>query len=59
MRHELYRVTDLPVLLNRTFADPASAKASATSWLASFPVREGAPSLTILVMLVLLSGLGD
>lgn len=29
MRHELYRVADLPVLQNRTFADPASAKASA------------------------------
>ncbi|WP_129973388.1 MULTISPECIES: class I SAM-dependent methyltransferase [unclassified Pseudomonas] len=29
MRHELYRVTDLPVLQNRTFADPESAKASA------------------------------
>ena len=23
MRHELYRVADLPVLQNRTFADPA------------------------------------
>ncbi|MBV7479734.1 class I SAM-dependent methyltransferase [Pseudomonas sp. PDM31] len=29
MRHELYRVADLPVLQNRTFADPASARASA------------------------------
>ena len=29
MRHELYRVTDLPVLQNRTFADAASARASA------------------------------
>lgn len=31
MRHELYRVTDLPVLQNRTFADPESAKASASA----------------------------
>lgn len=31
MRHELYRVTDLPVLQNRTFADPASAQASASA----------------------------
>ncbi|WP_166364054.1 class I SAM-dependent methyltransferase [Pseudomonas akapageensis] len=29
MKHELYRVADLPVLQNRTFADPASARASA------------------------------
>ncbi|MHC8291366.1 class I SAM-dependent methyltransferase [Pseudomonas sp. XS1P51] len=29
MRYELYRVADLPVLQNRTFADPASARASA------------------------------
>lgn len=31
MRHELYRVADLPVLQNRTFADPASARASASA----------------------------
>ncbi|MGE8189156.1 class I SAM-dependent methyltransferase [Pseudomonas sp. NPDC086278] len=31
MKHELYRVADLPVLQNRTFADPASAKASASA----------------------------
>lgn len=31
MRHELYRVTDLPVLQNRTFADPESAMASASA----------------------------
>lgn len=31
MRHELYRVADLPVLQNRTFADPHSARASASA----------------------------
>ncbi|WP_447788894.1 class I SAM-dependent methyltransferase [Pseudomonas farris] len=31
MRHELYRVADLPVLQNRTFADAQSAKASASA----------------------------
>jgi len=31
MRHELYRVTDLPVLQNRTFADAESAQASASA----------------------------
>ncbi|WP_460367537.1 class I SAM-dependent methyltransferase [Pseudomonas sp. Tul1A2] len=31
MKHELYRVTDLPVLQNRTFADAASAQASASA----------------------------
>ncbi|AZD34388.1 SAM-dependent methyltransferase [Pseudomonas chlororaphis subsp. aurantiaca] len=31
MRHELYRVTDLPVLQNRTFADAESAKVSASA----------------------------
>jgi len=31
MVHELYRVTDLPVLQNRTFADEASAKASSSA----------------------------
>ncbi|WP_460163515.1 class I SAM-dependent methyltransferase [Pseudomonas sp. S2_F03] len=31
MRHELYRVADLPVLQNRTFADPVSARASASA----------------------------
>jgi SAM-dependent methyltransferase len=31
MRHELYRVTDLPVLQNRTFADAGSARASASA----------------------------
>ncbi len=31
MVHELFRVTDLPVLQNRTFADAASAKASASA----------------------------
>lgn len=29
MKHELYRASDLPVLQNRTFADAASARASA------------------------------
>lgn len=31
MLHELYRVADLPVLQNRTFADEASAKASSSA----------------------------
>ncbi|WP_397449104.1 class I SAM-dependent methyltransferase [Pseudomonas sp. NA-150] len=31
MVHELYRVADLPVLQNRTFADSAAAKASASA----------------------------
>lgn len=31
MVHELFKVTDLPVLQNRTFADAASAKASASA----------------------------
>lgn len=31
MKHELYRATDLPVLQNRTFADAASAQASASA----------------------------
>jgi len=31
MRHELYRVTDLPVLQNRTFTDAESAQASASA----------------------------
>jgi len=31
MSHELYRATDLPVLQNRTFADAASARASASA----------------------------
>jgi SAM-dependent methyltransferase len=31
MVHELFRVTDLPVLQNRTFADAASARASASA----------------------------
>ncbi len=31
MKHELYRASDLPVLQNRTFADAASARASASA----------------------------
>ncbi|MFJ7793545.1 class I SAM-dependent methyltransferase [Pseudomonas sp. NPDC096950] len=31
MKHELYRVADLPVLQNRTFADSQSARASASA----------------------------